>query len=76
MDKQVGDVLKQLEDEGLADNTIVWFWGDHGRGLPRGKRWIYDSGLRIPLVIRVPEKLRKLAMPDNRMCLLRRNFDT
>ncbi len=65
MDKQVGDVLKQLEDEGLADNTIVWFWGDHGRGLPRGKRWIYDSGIRIPLVIRVPKKLRKIAMPGN-----------
>jgi N-sulfoglucosamine sulfohydrolase len=65
MDKQVGDVLKQLEDEGLADNTIVWFWGDQGRGLPRAKRWIYDSGLRVPLVIRVPEKLRKLAMPGN-----------
>jgi len=65
MDKQVGDVLKQLEEEGLADNTVVWFWGDHGRGLPRGKRWIYDSGLRVPLVIRVPKKLRKLAMPGN-----------
>jgi len=65
MDKQVGEILKQLEDEGLADNTIVWFWGDHGRGLPRGKRWIYDSGLRIPLIIRVPGKLRKLAMPGN-----------
>jgi len=65
MDKQVGDALKQLEEDGLADNTIVWFWGDHGRGLPRAKRWIYDSGIRVPLVIRVPEKLRKLAMPDN-----------
>ncbi len=65
MDKQVGEILKQLEDEGLADNTIVWFWGDHGRGLPRGKRWIYDSGLRIPLIIRVPKKLRKLAMPGS-----------
>ncbi len=65
MDRQVGEVLKQLEDEGLADNTIVWFWGDHGRGLPRAKRWIYDSGLRVPLVIRVPEKLRNLAMPGN-----------
>jgi uncharacterized sulfatase len=65
MDKQVADVLKQLEDDGLADDTIVWFWGDHGRGLPRGKRWIYDSGLRIPLIIRVPEKWRKLSMPDN-----------
>ncbi|MGD8499628.1 MAG: sulfatase, partial [Phycisphaerales bacterium] len=55
MDKQVADVLKQLEEDGLAEDTIVWFWGDHGRGLPRGKRWIYDSGLRIPLIIRVPE---------------------
>jgi len=65
MDKQVGEILKQLEEEGLADNTIVWFWGDHGRGLPRAKRWIYDSGIRVQLVISVPEKLRKLAMPGN-----------
>jgi len=65
MDKQVGDILKQLEDDGLADNTIVWFWGDHGRGLPRGKRWIYDSGIHVPLIIKVPEKLRKLAIQDN-----------
>ena len=65
MDKQVGDILKQLEEDGLADDTIVWFWGDHGRGLPRGKRWIYDSGIHVPLIIRVPDKWRKLAMPDN-----------
>ena len=65
MDEQAGKILQQLEQDGLADNTIVWFWGDHGRGLPRGKRWIYDSGIHVPLVIRVPEKLRKLAMPDN-----------
>ncbi len=63
MDEQAGKILQQLEDDGLAGDTIVWFWGDHGRGLPRGKRWIYDSGIHIPLVIRVPEKLRKLAMP-------------
>ncbi|MHC4889133.1 MAG: sulfatase-like hydrolase/transferase [Planctomycetota bacterium] len=65
MDEQAGKILQQLEDDGLADDTIVWFWGDHGRGLPRGKRWIYDSGIRIPLIIRVPEKLRNLAMPEN-----------
>jgi N-sulfoglucosamine sulfohydrolase len=64
-DKLVAGVLKELEDDGLADNTIVWFWGDHGRGLPRAKRWIYDSGLHVPLIIRVPAKWRKLAMPDN-----------
>ncbi len=64
MDKQVQQVLDDLEADGLADDTIVWFWGDHGRGLPRAKRWIYDSGLRVPLLIRVPAKWRKLAMPD------------
>ena len=65
MDGEVAGILRQLEDDGLADDTIVWFWGDHGRGLPRGKRWIYDSGLRVPLIIRVPERLRHLAWPEN-----------
>ncbi len=65
MDRQVAGVLKQLEDDGLAEDTIVWFWGDHGRGLPRAKRWIYDSGLRVPLIVRVPEKWRRRALPGN-----------
>ena len=65
MDRQVGEILQQLEEDGLADDTIVWFWGDHGRGLPRGKRWIYDSGLQVPLIIRVPDKWKDLALPDH-----------
>jgi len=65
MDKEFADILKQLEDDGLADDTIVWFWGDNGRGLPRGKRWIYDSGIKVPLIVRIPEKFRKLASPDS-----------
>jgi N-sulfoglucosamine sulfohydrolase len=65
MDKQVQGVLDQLEADGLAEDTIVWFWGDHGRGLPRAKRWIYDSGSRVPLLIRIPDKWRKLALPEN-----------
>ncbi len=65
MDKQAREVLDQLEQDGLAENTIVWFWGDHGRGLPRCKRWVYDSGTRAPLIVRVPEKWRRLAMPGN-----------
>jgi uncharacterized sulfatase len=64
MDAQVEGILRDLEQDGLADETIVWFWGDHGRGLPRGKRWIYDSGLQVPLIIRVPPKWRARAMPD------------
>jgi N-sulfoglucosamine sulfohydrolase len=54
VDSIVGEHLKRLEKEGLAENTIVFFWGDHGDGLPRAKRWIYDSGTHIPLIIRWP----------------------
>jgi N-sulfoglucosamine sulfohydrolase len=60
MDLKVGQLLKQLEDDGLADSTIVFFYGDHGAGLPRGKRVLFDSGLRVPLLIRVPPRFREL----------------
>ncbi len=61
MDLQVGEVLKRLEADGLSEDTIVWFWGDHGAGLPRSKRWLYDSGTQVPLLIRVPKKWRAWA---------------
>ena len=44
MDGQVGEILAELEADGLAEETVVFFYGDHGRGLPRAKRWAYDSG--------------------------------
>ena len=65
MDRQLGDILAQLEADGLAEDTIVCFWGDHGRGLPRAKRWLYDSGTLVPYILRVPEQYRDWAMPDN-----------
>ncbi|MEM7559773.1 MAG: sulfatase-like hydrolase/transferase, partial [Planctomycetota bacterium] len=48
MDHWGGEHLRALEEAGLADDTIVIFWSDHGVGLPRAKRWLYDSGTRIP----------------------------
>jgi arylsulfatase A-like enzyme len=57
MDAQVGEILKQLEADGLAENTIVFYWSDHGDGIPRAKRSLYDSGLRVPLMIRWPKTL-------------------
>ncbi|HEU4752812.1 MAG TPA: sulfatase-like hydrolase/transferase, partial [Armatimonadota bacterium] len=57
MDTQVGEILKRLEEDGLADNTIVFYWADHGDGLPRAKRSLYDSGLQVPLMIRWPKGL-------------------
>ncbi|MFA0739962.1 MAG: hypothetical protein DFNUSKGM_000058 [Candidatus Fervidibacter sacchari] len=65
MDRRVGEILRQLEEDGLVENTIVWFWSDHGVGLPRAKRWVYDSGIRVPLIIRIPEKFRQWAYPDD-----------
>ena len=58
MDVWVGDHLRALKASGEAENTIVFFWSDHGVGLPRAKRWLYDSGTRIPLIVRIPEILR------------------
>jgi arylsulfatase A-like enzyme len=61
MDNNVGRLLSQLEEDGLADNTIVFFYSDHGSGLPRHKRALLDTGMHVPLLIRFPEKYRGLA---------------
>ncbi len=61
MDKDTGALLKQLKNDGLEENTIVFFYSDHGAGLPRHKRALFDSGMHIPLLIRFPEKYRHLA---------------
>ena len=52
MDAWAGDLIKQLKDDGLYENTTIIFWSDHGVGLPRAKRWLYDSGTRVPLIVR------------------------
>lgn len=61
MDAIVGRRLRELEHAGLADDTIVFFYADHGPGMPRSKRWPYNSGLHVPLIVHVPEKFRHLA---------------
>ena len=58
MDSQVGAILKQLEEDGLLETTIIFWYGDHGGPLPRMKRLLYDSGMRLPLIIRFPGKYR------------------
>lgn len=58
MDQEVGRLLGQLKADGLEEDTIVLYWSDHGVGLPRAKRWLYDSGMKVPLIVRIPEKYR------------------
>lgn len=66
MDRHVGIVLKQLEDDGLLEETIIVWYTDHGGPLPRQKRLLYDSGLKVPMIIRYPGKRRAGEM-DNRL---------
>ncbi|WP_110590044.1 sulfatase [Microbacterium suaedae] len=57
MDAWVGRILDELEEDGLAENTLVIFWSDHGASFPRAKRWANEAGLRVPLIARWPGRL-------------------
>ncbi len=59
LDKQIGEKIQALKDAGLYENTIIFFFSDHGGPLPRGKRLHYMSGLKVPFIVRVPEKYQK-----------------
>ncbi len=63
-DADAGKLLKELEEAGLAEDTIVFYYADHGSGMPRSKRWPCDSGLHVPLVLYIPEKFKDLRPPE------------
>lgn len=56
MDRQVGEILQQLEEDGELENTVIFWYSDHGGPLPRQKRLLYDSGLKVPLIVRFPNQ--------------------
>ena len=58
MDGKVGLIVDQLEEDGLLEKTIIVFYTDHGGPLPRQKRLLYDSGIKVPMIIRYPNKIR------------------
>ena len=60
MDTQIGKWLQELEDAGLADNTIVFYYGDHGGVVARSKRYVYETGTHVPFIVRIPEKYKYL----------------
>ncbi|QDU97098.1 sulfatase-like hydrolase/transferase [Lignipirellula cremea] len=61
MDAQVGEMLARLESEGVADDTIVIYYADHGGILPRSKRFLYDSGVHVPMIVRFGKNFAHLA---------------
>ncbi len=56
VDYQFGEILRELEEDGLTENTIIFFYSDHGTGMPRHKRALHDSGMKVPFMIHIPEK--------------------
>ena len=66
MDKQVGEIIQKLKDDGLYENTIIFFYSDHGDGLPFVKRELYDRGLKVPMIIRFPNA-EKAGSVDNQL---------
>ena len=70
MDAQVGEILDLLEKEGIADNTVVIFIGDNGRCHLRGKCWLYDPGIHVPLIIRWPGHLKGGAVDHDMISMI------
>ncbi|MDO6437448.1 sulfatase-like hydrolase/transferase [Cyclobacterium sp. 1_MG-2023] len=66
-DRQVGDLLGQLEEDGLLEETIIFVFSDHGHGLPGHKRWLDNAGLQVPFLLHVPEKYKHLVAPITAM---------
>jgi len=69
VDEFVGKMVARLEEDGLLEDTFIFYFGDHGGVLPGSKGYIYESGLHVPLVVRIPEKWKHLvdAKPGSRV---------
>ncbi len=63
LDTQIGKRLDELEAAGLADDTIVFYYSDHGGILPRSKRYLHDTGTNVPMIVRIPKKWQKVDEP-------------
>lgn len=61
MDAKVGALLRELEEAGLADNTIVFYYSDNGGVLGRSKRFVFENGLHVPLIVHMPERYKNYA---------------
>ncbi len=65
VDRQVKTVLNRLKAENLYDNTLVFIMGDNGRCMPRGKQFLYDGGIHVPLIVRWPQKIKPAQVKED-----------
>ena len=64
LDEELGKIINQLKEDGLYENSIIFFYGDHGGPFPRYKRALYDTGIKLPLVIKFQDNLKKSNYDD------------
>lgn len=65
VDREIGKILQRLKDEGLEENTLVFIIGDNGRCMPRGKQFLYDGGIQVPIILRWPAKIKAEQVNSN-----------
>ncbi len=70
LDREIGKVVERLEQEGLADNTLLIYFGDHGRPHVRGKQWLYEGGIHVPLIVRWPGQVKPGTVVDDLVSLI------
>ncbi len=70
LDRQIGKILFRLKTEGLEDNTIVFYFGDHGRPHVWDKQWLYEGGIRVPLIVRWPGHIRRQTVDNTLVSLI------
>lgn len=64
LDEQIGVILQQLKDDGLYDNSVIFFYGDHGGPFPRHKRALYETGIKVPMLIKFPDNEKETNTDD------------
>jgi uncharacterized sulfatase len=65
VDREIGEVLDRLDKEGLTNNTIVFIIGDNGLCMPRGKQFLYDEGMKVPIIVRWPTRIKPGQVRDD-----------
>lgn len=70
LDSKIGTVIEQLKKDGLYENTVIIYFSDHGSAIVRHKQWLYESGIRVPLIIRYPEKIKPNSVSKNLVSLI------
>jgi uncharacterized sulfatase len=70
LDKKIGNLMKEIHSKGLDENTLIILFGDHGRPMLRGKQWLYEGGIHVPLIVWQPGSIEASKVSDDLVSLI------